>query len=260
MKPISTASAAALIGVTLGLAAPAAAQDAEAEFRNCTAIARNDPQRALSVASNWRVRGGGIAARQCLGLANVGLERWPQAAEAFESAAKEAGAAGDSRVSDLWTQAGNAWLAADDSQKAKGAFDSALATIFLSDELRGEVHLDRARALVALGDLAAARNDINQGLALVGKDPFAWYLSAALALREGNMEKARADIAKAVELAPDDADVLVQAGTIAGTAGDAPTARNYYERAIKAAPGSDAARLAGQALNEKPAETPHDEH
>ena len=64
------------------------------------------------------------------------------------------------------------------------------------------------------------------------------------------------DIGKAVELAPDDADVLLQAGTIAGTAGDAAGARSFYERAIKAAPSSDAAKAAEAALKAPPPEAP----
>jgi tetratricopeptide (TPR) repeat protein len=236
----------------LALASAASAQDIETEFRNCTATARSDPAKAVQVANDWRVRGGGIAARQCLGLGYAGLERWQPAAEAFEAGAKEAAAKSDPRAADLWTQAGNAWLAAEDGVKARGAFDAAIATGFLSDELRGEVHLDRARAGVLLNDLPGARNDINQGLALVARDPFAWYLSAALAVRQGKMDQARTDIAKAVDLAPDDADVLVQAGTIAGTAGDTQAARTYYERAIKAAPNSEAATRAKAALESAP--------
>lgn len=239
-----------LASVLFATAGAVSAQDIEAEFRNCTATARSDPAKAVQVANAWRVRGGGVAARQCLGLAYAGQERWGPAAEAFEAAAREAG--GNPAVGDLWTQAGNAWLAADDGAKARAALDAAIATGALSDELRGEAYLDRARAGVALGDLPGARNDLNQGLTLVARDPFAWYLSAALAVREGNMDKARADIAKAVELAPDDADVLVQAGTIAGTAGDDAAARGYYERAIKAAPNSDAAQRAKAALDRPP--------
>lgn len=240
--------------ILLALALATSAQDVESQFRNCTATARSDPAKAVSLANDWRVRGGGIAARQCLGLGYAGLERWQQAAEAFEWGAKEASAAGDPRAADLWTQAGNAWLAHEDGVRARTAFDAALAAGALSDELRGEVHLDRARAGVLLSDLPGARNDINQGLALVARDPFAWYLSAALAVREGNMDKARADIAHAVELAPDDADVLVQAGTVAGTAGDWQAARDYYNRAINAAPTSEAAGRAKAALESAPAE------
>jgi len=113
------------------------------------------------------------------------------------------------------------------------------------------VHLDRARAGVSMSDLKGARADIQKGLELVPADPMAWYLSAALALREGNMVRANSDIAKAVQLAPDDANVLLQAGTIVGTNGDVEAARTYYARAAKAAPNSEAGRAAKAALEAK---------
>ena len=49
----------------------------------------------------------------------------------------------------FWVQSGNAWLAADEGTRAVQAFDAALATPSLANEHRGEIHLDRARALVA---------------------------------------------------------------------------------------------------------------
>ncbi|HWH17753.1 MAG TPA: tetratricopeptide repeat protein, partial [Allosphingosinicella sp.] len=192
----------------------------QTRFKECTTLVQSDAEKAVAAATDWRIRGGGLWARQCLGLAYVQLGRWAPAATAFEQAARDAETAGDPRRSDFWVQSGNAWLAADEGLKARSAFDAALATTSLTPELRGEVHLDRARAGVALGDLASARADIDKGLELVPRDPFAWYLSAGLALREGNMAKANADIARAVELAPDSADVLLTAGTIAGTSGD----------------------------------------
>jgi tetratricopeptide (TPR) repeat protein len=251
--------------IALAATVPSISSGEEAAFKECTMLVKKDPQKAISEASSWRIRGGGVLARQCLGLAYVELERWAPAAATFEQAAREAEAALDPRSADFWAQSGNAWLAAGESEKAQAAFDAALATSNLTPELRGEIHLDRARAGVALGDLAGARKDIDKGIGLVGRDPFAWYLSAALALREGNMARAANDMSKAVHLAPDDANVLLQAGTIAGTSGDIDLAKSYYMRAIKLAPDSNAGRAAKAALEaaaqpqaEQPDEEPED--
>ena len=239
-----------LVALAAAQAAPQgeALRREEPALKHCTSLVRSKPEQALSHAEDWRMKGGGIAARQCIGLAYVALERWQPAASVFEQAAREADAAKDSRRSDLWVQSGNAWLAADVGDKARKAFDAALAAGQLTAQLRGEVHLDRARAGVAMNDLPGARADIQKGLELVPADPMAWYLSAALALREGNMARAGGDIAKAVQLAPDDANVLLQAGTILGTSGDIAAARAYYARAVKAGPNSDAGRSAKAAL------------
>lgn len=250
-----------MISLLLALAAAAQAPASnvqERAFQDCAALAKKDAEKAVSLANDWRARGGGVLARQCLGLAYVTLERWAPAATAFEQAALEAETAKDARRADLWVQSGNSWLAANDAAKARKAFDSALAAPSLQAELRGEAHLDRARAGVALGDTAGARADIDKGLALVPADPFAWYLSAALAQREGNLARAKADIAKAVERAPNDADVLLQAGNIAGLSGELDAARSFFERAAKASPDSPAGKAAAAALaaNAAPAPQP----
>lgn len=222
--------------------------DEQARFSSCTALARSAPEKAIEDANGWRLKGGGLLARQCLGLAYAALERWAPAATAFEQAARDAELAKDGRGADLWVQSGNSWLAAGEGARARQAFDAALATANLAGELRGEVHLDRARASVLLSDLAAARADIEKGLALVPSDPFAWYLSSALALREEKVPRAREDIGKALGLAPNDPQLLLQAGNVAGSAGETEAALDFYRKAAQAGPDTPAGKAAQAAL------------
>jgi tetratricopeptide (TPR) repeat protein len=254
-----------MISILLALAAAQAAQpwamapvgapvSEEEQLKDCIAVVQQAPDRAVAAANDWLVKGGGLPARQCLGQAYAALARWAPAAAAFEEAAREAETIKDPARADFWVQAGNAWLAGSEPVKARQAFNAALATTLLAPELRGEVHLDRARAHVAVGDLPSARADIDKGLELVPADPFGWYLSSALALKEENMPLARDHIARAMQLAPDDADVLLQAGTVAGLSGEVEAARLFYEKAAKRAPDSPAGKAAAQALaaNENP--------
>jgi tetratricopeptide (TPR) repeat protein len=229
-------------------AAPTVQHPETARFAQCAALARSNPDAAVEEANRWRDGGGGPGARQCLGMAYTTLERWQPAAVAFEQAAREADTRQDPRRGDLWGQAGNAWLAADDAAQARAAFDAALATTALTSAMRGEIHLDRARALVALGDAAGARADLDKGLELVPADPFGWYLSAALAMRQEQLARAQQDIAKAIQLAPGDPDILLLAGNIAAASGEPEAAHTFYNRAISAAPRSEAARNAQAAL------------
>ena len=222
----------------------------------CEALVRQSPEAAIAAADQWRIRGGGLDARQCLGLAYSAAERWSAAATTLEAAARESETTQDHRGPDFWVQAGNAWLAGADPAKARKAFDAALASPTIAAELRGEVHLDRARAFVALGDAAAARADIDKGLELVPADPFAWYLSAALARRQNDLPRARTDIARAVELAPNDAPVLLEAGNIAGLSGEVEAAEGLFARAARAAPQSEAGKAAAAALAANSASTP----
>jgi tetratricopeptide (TPR) repeat protein len=242
-----------VISILLALAAAQAVSAGDAaRFQSCVALVKAQPENGVASANDWLLKGGGVLARQCLGLGYSALERWAPAATAFEQAAREAETKQDARAADFWVQSGNAWLAAGDGAKAKAAFDAALVTTSLSPELRGEIHLDRGRAAVQLGDLAGARKDIDRGLSLVPADPFGWYLSSALALREKNLALAKEHSARAVSLAPDDVNVLLHAGNVAGVTGDVEGARAFYTKVVGAAPGTPAGKAAQAALLANP--------
>jgi tetratricopeptide (TPR) repeat protein len=248
--------------MALAAAAPPAPAElprsADLRERACQDLLRTAPERAVANAADWRAKGGGISALLCEGLAYAALERWPEAATAFETAAQAAERSRDRRRGDLWVEAGNGWLAGSDPAKAKRAFDAALAAGTLSPQMQGEVYLDRARAAVAAADVSGARADLDRGLALVPTDPFAWYLSAALARRQNDIARAKTDIGKAVTLAPEDAAVLLEAGNIFGLTGEVDAAKTYYQRAVRAGPGSPSGMAAASALaaNGGPAPVP----
>lgn len=246
-----------MISLLLALAAVQAEPPARTEnqplsdqeaYARCAGLVKSDAAGAVAIANDWLVKGGGIFARQCAGQAHAALGQWDAAAAAFSEAAREAETGVDPRRADFWVQAGNAWLAAGNGVKAREAFDKALATALLAPQLRGEVYLDRGRAGVLLNDIAGARSDINEGLKLVPNDPFGWYISSALALKEGLLARAQDDIAEAVRLAPEDPDLLVHAGNVAGISGEVEAAKGLYAKAIRVAPDSGAAKAASAAL------------
>jgi tetratricopeptide (TPR) repeat protein len=214
----------------------------------CSALVRTAPQQALDDANAWLSARGGLPARQCAGLAYVALQQWAAAATVYEQAAQDAEAANLAARADFRVQAGNAWLAAGEAQRALQALDAALATPGIAPALRGGALLDRARAQVALGRAPAARADIDQALQLVPADPLAWYLSAALARRETNATRAATDIARAQTLGADNPDILLLAGTIAGEAGNMEEAERLYRRVVALAPDSDSGREAQASL------------
>lgn len=233
--------------LTLQAAATPLPDATEKRFETCVALTKSDPEKALAEADAWRV-GGGLPARMCLGLAYVALERWDPAAVTFEQAAAEAEIQRDGRAATLWVQAGNAALAGDDPAKARGYFDRALALPVLADEMRGEVHLDRGRAGVAIGDLAAARADLDQAVKLVPRDPMAWLLSATLARRQEDAARAQKDIAEAARIAPQQAPIAYEEGNIAALTGNMERAKAAWTRAATIDPKSDAGQAATIAL------------
>lgn len=232
-------------------AAQAPAEPAGAEeqrFDECIAAIGTDPAGAVDLADRWRLAGGGIPARQCQGLAYAAAGRYAAAATALEAAARASETARDGRAARLWTQAGNARLAAGDASGAVPALDAALAAGSTEGELLGEIHLDRARALVAAGRQAEARADLDAATRLAPRDPLGWLLSATLARRLDDLDRAAADIAEATARSPDDASVAVEAGLIAAARGDDAAARTAWQGATRLQPASRAAAQARDLL------------
>ncbi len=216
----------------------------------CGALAQTDPTAARAEAGRWRIGGGGYLARQCAGLAFAAEKNWPSAAAEFEEAAREAQVAKDASAANYWAQGGNAWLAAGQPAKARAALDSALVAGTLTGLPLGEAQLDHARALVAAGELNAARGDLDRALKNAGDDPLAWLLSATLARRMNDLPRAKTDIAEALKRSADNASVQLEAGNIAAALGDEPGARAAWGAAVRLAPTSDAGRNAAAALKQ----------
>ena len=226
-------------------------------FQACLDQAIESPDAGVAFAQKWRIDGGSYYARHCMGFAYARAERWTPAIVAFEQAAEEAERAGEMvEAARLWAQAGNAAVASGDLPKARGDFDAALARGLPDGLEKGEVHLDRARALVALNDMEAARDSLDIALTHAPKDPLAWLLSATLARRSGEMSLAQAHIARAVQLSPDDAAVALEEGNIAVLTDHEDIARSAWSRAVKLAPETSTGKAAADNLSRLPAEKP----
>jgi tetratricopeptide (TPR) repeat protein len=224
-----------------------------ASFQTCLDTASASPDQGIAFAEKWRIEGGSFYARHCLGFAYAQAERWTPAVVAFEQGAQEAERGNENAQSArLWAQAGNAALAGGDAKKARDDFDAALAHGLPDGVEKGEAFLDRGRALVALGDMAAARESIDNALDQAPQDPLAWLLSATLARRMGDLSVAQSHIAQAVRRSPDDASVALEEGNIAILTDHADVARSAWQRAVKLAPTSPAGRAAADNLTRLP--------
>ncbi len=217
-------------------------------YERCLDRAKSDPTAAEAEAGQWQLAGGSFFASQCLGMAYSNEARWSAAAASFESAARAAEKAGDTRGANYWAQAGNAWLAAGDASKARSALDAAISAGTLTGQPLGEAHLDRARAMVAGDDPEGAREDLDRALGEVPADPLAWLLSATLARREQQVVRAKTDIAEALQRGSDDPSVQLEAGNIAAMAGDEAGAKAAWRQAVTLRPDSAAGKAAAAAL------------
>lgn len=213
---------------------------------SCASLAASDPVAAERRATIDRSASG----RACLGLALAGQDRFVEAAPAFEEAARVAEVARTGDAARYWAQAGNAWLAGQNLEKARAALNAALAAGTLTGLERGEAALDRARALVALGDTKAGRADLDLALTDAADDPLAWLLSATLARRTGDLVRAKTDIAQALKRSADDAQVQLEAGNIAAAGGDESGAKAAWAEAARLAPDRPAGQSAARALTQ----------
>ena len=237
-----------MILLALLLAAGPPAPSIAARYDSCVKLADSDAQAAIASATKWAGDGGGIPAGQCLGLARVAAGDWKGAADAFAATADIAEQTSDGRAANLLVSAGNAALAGGDYARAREALTRAVALPALTDPMKGEAYLDRARASVAEDKPADARADIDQALTLVPGDPMAWLLSATLARRMDDPARAAKDIAEADRRAPNEPAILLERGTIAAAAGDMAAARTAWTQARAADPASDAGLAAQKAL------------
>jgi tetratricopeptide (TPR) repeat protein len=169
------------------------------------------------------------------------------AARAFEEAAR-ASSDKDTKTARLYAAAGNLWIAAGQAGKAALDLDKALALPGLEAEQRGEALLDRARAAEAQGDLKTARARWTEAAESITADPFYWYFSAALAIRENDPATAKSSIGKALAVAPSDPVVLFEAGHVADFTGDEAQARSYWARAAAGDPNGPVGKAAAKAI------------
>jgi len=148
----------------------------------------------------------------------------------------------------MYAAAGNLWIAAKQPGKAALDLDKALAMPGLEAEQRGEALLDRARAAEDQDDLKTARAKANEAAETISDDPFYWYFSAALAIRENDPTTAQMAINKALTLAPSDPTVLFEAGHVADFVGDDDKARGYWMRAAGSDPNGEIGKAAAKAV------------
>ena len=183
----------------------------------------------------------------CHALANEKTGDHAAAAQAFEEAGK-ASSEKDPKTARMYAAAGNLWIAAEQPSKAAVDLDKALALPGLEGEQRGEALLDRARAAEAQDDLTTARSRVNDAAQTISNDPFLWYFSAALAIREKDATTALMAINKALTLAPSDPTILFEAGHVADMTGDEEMARSYWMRAAGSDPNGSVGKAAAKAV------------
>jgi Tfp pilus assembly protein PilF len=200
---------------------------------------------ALALAAAQPACAAGPNGAQCRAVAASSAGRFAEAGAEFEAVATSSVGPFKNRA---FAAAGNMWLAAGQPGKAALALDRALEGTGLQAEQRGEALLDRARVAAEQGNLKLARSKAKEAEATISGDPFLWYFTSVLALRELDITGAENAANRGLALAPNEALMLFQAGHVAQAQGDEAKARDYWTRAAAAEPNSPTGKAAKQAL------------
>ncbi len=229
-------------------------------YRACIARTASNPEAARKAAELWLTKEGGVPAKHCLALALIALNKPAEGAQWLEEAERDmadrkglgaVGAQGGPGLqAALLSQAANAWMMAQDYDRAYSALTDALAVLPVADkDKRIEVLSDRARALAAQNRWKDAIGDLGSAIALDDKRVELYVLRATAYRRLGEFKLADADLTRALALDGDNAAALLERGNLRRFEGNNEAARQDWERVIKLYPDSDEGKLARDDLS-----------
>lgn len=215
----------------------------------CMLAVESDPERSAEIARKAMGEAQGrarVRAGLCLGVALSELDRWDEARTAFLQARDAADAEDRPSRARLGAMAGNAALAGGKPGEALSILAPAAADARQAEDnvLLGSIALDRARALVSLGQTDEAATALSEARTADAANAQAWLLSATLSRRQNKLIEAQAQIEKAAELAPQDPDVGLEAGVIAVLSGRDEAARRSWNSVLATSPDSPQAATA----------------
>jgi tetratricopeptide (TPR) repeat protein len=211
------------------------------EYEQCLDLLENDPAGAAAFAEGWAA--GQEGAAHCLALSRIALGQPAEGAAALEAMAGRSTAPTAVRAM-LWGQAGQAWVMADEGERAYAAMTRAVG--LLGDDV--ELLIERAGVASGLERYEDALADLDQVLAREPGRVDAMTLRAAALRRLERMAAAEAEVARALALDPDFPEGLLERGILRQRKGDVEGARADWERAIEIDPDSPTADLAEQNL------------
>ena len=243
-------AAAALLAMSA--ATPAVGQvDDESEYAACLRLLDHDAKAAFESALAWQDAGGGAAARHCGALALVRLGQPGEAAARLETLAADMADARPWLRAGVLAQAGQAWLTADEPERAHAAFTVALEITPDAPE----IYIDRAQALAQAGAFWEAIDDLGRAIELAPGRADAYAFRASAYRYIDNLELALDDAERALAITPDDPIALLERGNIRRLSGDDAGARADWLHVISVAPGGHAADDARSNLGRLDVET-----
>jgi tetratricopeptide (TPR) repeat protein len=209
-------------------------------YKRCLELIETDPPNAFEQAMGWRDHGGGNLARHCVAAALVGLGQPAVAADRLEELALTARTAPTAVRARLLSQAGQAWLAARQTDRAHAALTTALE---VAPDLP-DLYVDRAVTLAAARNYWEAIDDLNKALDIQPRYGIALALRAAAYRYVDSLDLAMDDAEEAVRLAPGLPEAYLERGILRRLRGNVNGARADWLRVLVLEPEGDAGETA----------------
>jgi tetratricopeptide (TPR) repeat protein len=212
----------------------ASAQETSADpasYEACVALVESDAAAALDMAKTLKRQRGEVEAggSHCEALALMQLGRPAEAGDAFFNLAERLLRADDAMRSDIYAQAGDAWVLGGEYEPAIRAYDNAIART----PDKPDFYEGRARVKALAGKWEGARDDAAEALALDPNFTAAMLIRSAANRTLGYPRAALVDANHAVELNPHSLDALLERGLVHKALGDKASAWGDWSNAVK---------------------------
>lgn len=176
--------------------------DDVAKLDACINKTRTNATEAYEDGLQWRLRGGGLLAEQCVAVALIEQGEYADGAQRLLTIASASDGGSETAKLPLLVKAANAFLLAELPDQAKNALDLALAI----QPNNSDILFDRARANAMLAQWPEAEADLTDAMAGKAPLPLAYRLRAETRLQQGKYDLAEADVNEALRLEPNEAD------------------------------------------------------
>jgi len=206
------------------------AQEAEAlQYRHCLTQAKLKPDDGLEEALAWASMGGGEPARHCMALARIGQKQYDDGAKRLEALAVESHQNKFIRA-DMLSQAAQAWMLADNWDKADADQRSALSLV----PDNPDILVDHAITLGQVHHYQEAADELTHVLKTQPGRIDALVLRASAHRYLDDRKGALDDVERALMLDPTDPDGLLERGILRRLDNDKNGARADWVKIITA--------------------------
>ncbi|MES1156261.1 MAG: hypothetical protein ABUL73_00655 [Alphaproteobacteria bacterium] len=206
-------SAASSGGAAPPSAMPHLTGSGDARFHACVNLIDLSAERAYEEGMAWAAETHEVGGYRCAAMALAAEPgRAAEAARRLESLATTVAPDATGLRTELFSQAGNAWLLAYDAAHARSDFTQGIAIMQADRSQLPDLYIDRSRAYALEKDYRHAEEDLSQALDIRPQDALALRLRASARMHQNAFDLAEADAQAAVNLDPTNVDALVTLG------------------------------------------------